>query len=184
MTWCCDACRSRIAREVAMDAKTPTIAATAAAASSHLVCGERLSFDCSVMKACSGSEERRPTPVLDVGRAAAGGPQGIKSPERALCKPQLATGSHPGCASRSASGPLEGPYSAPGAQGYRTHGASRASAQADTRRDRPATGRSPTKTSLVSRSLDCSPRADTAAGNPSCKAGITVTPSIIRWHSV
>ena len=55
-----------------MDAKTPIIAATAAATSSHLVRGERLSFDCSVMKACSGSEERRPTPVLDVGRAAAG----------------------------------------------------------------------------------------------------------------
>src|SRR5262245_11921876 len=50
MTWCCDAFRSRIAREVAMDAKTPTIAATATAMSSQLVRGERLSFDCSVMK--------------------------------------------------------------------------------------------------------------------------------------
>src|SRR5258705_10588088 len=29
MTWCCDACRSRTAREVAMDAKTLIIAATA-----------------------------------------------------------------------------------------------------------------------------------------------------------
>jgi hypothetical protein len=33
-----------------MDAKTPTIAATATAMSSHLVRGERLPFDCSVMK--------------------------------------------------------------------------------------------------------------------------------------
>src|SRR5260370_42121191 len=54
MTWCCDACRSRIAREVAMDVKTPTIAATATAMSSHLVRGERLPFDCSVMKARLG----------------------------------------------------------------------------------------------------------------------------------
>src|SRR6266481_9239695 len=59
MTWCCDSFRSRIAREVAMDAKTPTSAAMATATSSHLVRGERLPFDCSVMKACSGSEERR-----------------------------------------------------------------------------------------------------------------------------
>src|SRR5882757_10749433 len=59
MTWCCDSSRSRIAREVAMDAKTPTSAAMATATSSHLVRGERLPFDCSVMKACSGSEERR-----------------------------------------------------------------------------------------------------------------------------
>ena len=42
-----------------MDAKTPIIAATVAATSSHLVRDERLPFDCSVMKACSGSEERR-----------------------------------------------------------------------------------------------------------------------------
>ena len=42
-----------------MDAKTPTSAAMATATSSHLVRGERLPFDYSVMKACSGSEERR-----------------------------------------------------------------------------------------------------------------------------
>src|SRR5258708_7637756 len=57
MTWCCDACRSRIAREVAMDAKTPTIAATATAMSSHMVRGERLPFDCSVMNVRSKAPE-------------------------------------------------------------------------------------------------------------------------------
>jgi hypothetical protein len=58
MTWCCDAFRSRIAREVAMEAKTPTSVAMATAASSHLVRSERLPFDASVMKTCSGSKER------------------------------------------------------------------------------------------------------------------------------
>src|SRR5258708_34192327 len=57
MTWCCDARRSRIAMEVAMDAKTPIIAATATAMSSHMVRGERLPFDCSVMKVRSKTPE-------------------------------------------------------------------------------------------------------------------------------
>ena len=49
--------RSRIAREVAMDAKTPIIAATATVMSSHMVRGESLPFDCSVMKVRSKTPE-------------------------------------------------------------------------------------------------------------------------------
>jgi hypothetical protein len=40
-----------------MDAKTPIIAATATAMSSHMVRGERFPFDCSVMKVCSKTPE-------------------------------------------------------------------------------------------------------------------------------
>lgn len=40
-----------------MDAKTPIIAATATAISSHMVRGERLPFECSVMKVRSKTPE-------------------------------------------------------------------------------------------------------------------------------
>jgi hypothetical protein len=55
--WLGDAAPPAVAREVAMDAKTSASAAMATATSSHLVRGERLPFDCSVMKVCSGSKE-------------------------------------------------------------------------------------------------------------------------------